>query len=158
MTSKGELYEIACEQQLKSDYSCKVVRTSITNDGGKDIIIYSPEGKIFVECKDWRDTPVGRPVIQKLHSAVITEGAVKGIIMTTGTYSQEAYDYVKKYNLPIELKIYIPDKNTYENYENTVNNRNTGFFGRLFAKQPPEKKHNEETKPEGFFARLYGKK
>ena len=110
MTSKGEQYEIECEKYLRSIYGHGVVRTSLTNDGGKDIIIYTEAGKIFVECKDWSKTPIGRPVVQKLHSAIITEGAVKGIIMTTGTFTQDARNYVRMNNLPIELRTYIPQR------------------------------------------------
>ena len=137
MTSKGEVYEIECERYLKSIYSCKVERTALSNDGGKDIIVYSPEGPIFVECKDWGNTPVGRPVVQKLHSAVITEGAIKGIIMTTGTFSQEAYDYVNKYGLPIELKTFVPSDNACIDYESQKREPTVqlGFFGRLFRKK-----------------------
>ena len=138
MSNKGEQYEIECESYLASLYSCKIRRTSLSNDGGKDIIIYSPDGMIFVECKDWENTPVGRPTVQKLHSAVITEGAMKGMIMTTGTFSQDAYDYVKKYDLPIELIIYKPQDRTVVDFRKNkqeYENRPKGFFARLFTKK-----------------------
>jgi HJR/Mrr/RecB family endonuclease len=44
-------------------------------DAGKDIILSSPQGLIIVECKHHPKGSVGRPVVQKLHSAAITSSA-----------------------------------------------------------------------------------
>lgn len=49
-------------------------------DGGRDIIITATDGsKTVVECKHYTKSTVGRPIIQKLHSAVVTTYAHKGI-------------------------------------------------------------------------------
>jgi restriction system protein len=67
-----------------------------TQDEGRDIIIHSPSGLIIVECKHHPKGSIGRPVVQKLHSAVITSKAEKGMLVTTGHFTQEALDYAKK--------------------------------------------------------------
>jgi len=73
-------------------------------DKGRDLIIHDPHGtKIIVECKHHPSGTIGRPVIQKLHSAVITEKAVKGILVTTGKFSAEAIAHAKTINPPIQL-------------------------------------------------------
>jgi len=77
--------------------------TPRVNDKGKDLIINSENGKIFVECKHHLDRTIGRPVVQKLHSALITERADKGIIVTTGHFSNGAIEYAKQVEPPIEL-------------------------------------------------------
>ena len=64
-----------------------------TQDGGRDILIHSPEGLIVVECKHQPKSNIGRPVVQKLHSAVITSKAVKGMLVTTGRFTKEALEY-----------------------------------------------------------------
>jgi len=81
----------------------QIEQTSMVGDLGKDLIIHSKEGKIFVECKHHLNKTIGRPTIQKLHSAVISENAKKGILVTTGIFSQEAVNYAKKIDPPIEL-------------------------------------------------------
>ncbi len=81
----------------------EVERTPLVNDLGKDLIIYSEEGKTFVECKHHLDRTIGRPVEQKLHSAVISEGAIKWIVITTGVFSKGAIEYANKVHPPIEL-------------------------------------------------------
>lgn len=72
-------------------------------DEGKDLIIHFNNEKIVVECKHHPNGIIGRPVIQKLHSAVISEGAKKGIVVTTGTFSNEAIAYANKITPSIEL-------------------------------------------------------
>jgi restriction system protein len=82
-----------------------VVVTQRTNDGGKDIIMdeVSPSGELIkavVECKHHK-TGIGRPVVQKLHSAVSTleyAGKKKGYIVSSSTFTDTAVDYVEKVN------------------------------------------------------------
>jgi restriction system protein len=57
--------------------------------------------RYIVECKHHSEGVVGRPVIQKLHSAVITNAKNKGIIVTSGSFSGEAIQYAE--NIGIEL-------------------------------------------------------
>ena len=58
-------------------------------DGGRDIIIRNGRDSIVVECKHQKE-PVGRPVVQKLHSAVMTEKAAGGMVISTGGFSPQA--------------------------------------------------------------------
>ena len=73
------------------------------SDAGKDIILESPQGLIIVECKHHPRGSIGRPVVQKLHSAVITSKATKGFLVTTGHFSQSAIKYAKFLKVEIEL-------------------------------------------------------
>ncbi len=66
-----------------------------TQDGGRDILIRSPIGLIVVECKHQPNTSIGRPIVQKLHSAVVTSRAVKGMLVTTGRFTKDANDYAR---------------------------------------------------------------
>jgi len=70
-----------------------VEKILFTQDGGRDILIHSPKGLIVVECKHQPKTSIGRPIVQKLHSAVITSKAVKGMLVTTGRFTKEALEY-----------------------------------------------------------------
>lgn len=71
----------------------KVEKILYTQDKGRDILVRSPDGLIVVECKHHPKGSIGRPVVQKLHSAVITSKATKGMLVTTGRFTQEALEY-----------------------------------------------------------------
>lgn len=73
-----------------------------TGDEGRDIIMERSrdDQKIvyIVECKNV-SSKIGRPVVQKLHSAVNTfetDHKKKGIIVTTSTFTPQAKNYIKK--------------------------------------------------------------
>ena len=95
-------FELLCAEVFRKCYGVKVDVTQYANDQGKDLIMHASEGDIFVECKHWEGT-VGRPVVQKLDSAVSHEGAVRGMIVTTGGYSPGARRYAQECRPPIQL-------------------------------------------------------
>src|SRR5205823_14040315 len=61
-----------------------------------DALPISPGGLIVVECKHQPKTGIGRPIVQKLHSAVISSKAIRGILATTGHFTPEALEYARK--------------------------------------------------------------
>jgi Holliday junction DNA helicase RuvB len=78
-----------------------VTVTSRTGDEGKDLVMEfeSPSGRaerVYVQCKQWGNVPVGRQEIQVLHSAVVADGAYEGIVVTTSRFTGEAVRYAKK--------------------------------------------------------------
>lgn len=72
----------------------EAVVTPPTNDGGYDIKLLK-NNNIFalVECKLFDKTKVGRPLIQKLVGASVTEKANNLIFITTSDFSNEAIEY-----------------------------------------------------------------
>jgi restriction system protein len=74
----------------------KVQQVLFTQDEGRDILVQSPQGLIVVECKHQPNTSIGRPIVQKLHSAVISSKATKGILVTTGRFTEEAIEHSRK--------------------------------------------------------------
>ena len=75
-----------------------------TGDAGRDIVIRTPDGGlIIIECKHHPEGTIGRPVVQKLHSAVITAQAKKGFLVVTGQFSHAATTYARGLEPPIEL-------------------------------------------------------
>lgn len=95
---KGIGFERIAELRFKEMGLGYVKRTQAANDGGKDIIVRGEDGRpLLIECKN--KDKVGRPDIQKFHSAVVTgsEEAL-GIIVTTGSLTKPAKDYIDKIN------------------------------------------------------------
>ncbi|WP_053948152.1 restriction endonuclease [Halolamina sediminis] len=84
-----------------------------TADEGRDIlmeeIVDGQRRGIVVECK--HTGTVGRPVVQKLHSAIATfefDGPKRGMVVTTGRFTNPAIEYAERLHrnddpYPIEL-------------------------------------------------------
>jgi restriction endonuclease Mrr len=84
-----------------------------TADEGRDIlmeeVVDSSRRAIVVECK--HTSKVGRPVVQKLHSAIATfdfDGPKRGMVVTTGRFTGPAEEYAQRLRQngdphPIEL-------------------------------------------------------
>jgi restriction system protein len=62
------------------------------------LLVHHPNGLEVVECKHWPSGTVGRPVVQKLHSAVLTAKSNSGTIITTGRFSSDAETYARNLN------------------------------------------------------------
>ena len=67
-----------------------------TGDGGIDIIAYNKQpvigGKYIIQCKRYNGS-VGEPIIRDLYGVVCSERANKGILITTGTFTQSAKNF-----------------------------------------------------------------
>lgn len=73
-------------------------------DAGQDVRIRSPDGDLMIiECKHHPQGTIGRPTVQKLHSAVISANAKKGFVVTTGRFSNAAINYARNLSILIEL-------------------------------------------------------
>lgn len=70
----------------------KVIRTSKTRDGGKDLIL---DEKIYVELKKYKDTAVTRETVQKLIGACAADNIECAIFITTSRYTSDTIEYFK---------------------------------------------------------------
>jgi hypothetical protein len=78
------------------------VRTPFSGDGGWDVSAIRNDERLLIECKHYGEGKVvGRPMLQKLHSAVITEGATRGVLVTTRTFSAPAYAFAEEVGLQL---------------------------------------------------------
>jgi Holliday junction resolvasome RuvABC ATP-dependent DNA helicase subunit len=81
--------------------------TKASGDGGIDIVAVSDRpfvgGKYLIQCKRFsEDTPVGSPTVREFYGAVSADrGAVKGILVTTSSFSANAKDFAQ--SVGIEL-------------------------------------------------------
>lgn len=79
----------------------KVQVTSGSNDGGKDIILYKGNEMKFVEVKRYTKSSIGRPFIQKLHSAIVDADAVGGYFVTLSNFNKNARQYAANKNIEL---------------------------------------------------------
>ena len=71
-------------------------------DGGVDVRITNEDGKRFlVQCKHWLVQQVGVKVVRELLGVVTAERATGGIVITSGAYTLEAYEFAR--DVAIEL-------------------------------------------------------
>lgn len=103
--------------------------TQLSNDEGIDGIIYEDKlglDKIYIQAKRWSNQ-VGRPIIQQFAGALVGQNAMKGVFITTSTYSKEARQYVcglhqkivlidgpELANFMIEYNVGVSTKKTYD--------------------------------------------
>jgi len=98
LTLSPQLFEDAVAQVLRVRFGWNTHRTPYSGDGGWDVEVRTSDGRfLLVECKQFTPSKaVGHPVLQKLHSAMITESANGGIVVTTSSFSSPAEDFAKK--------------------------------------------------------------
>ncbi len=81
-----------------------VEMTSLSGDGGVDIIAYSTEpiikGKYLVQCKRW-NAAIGEPTVRDLYGVVLSENANKGIIVTNSTFTDKAIEFADNKNIEL---------------------------------------------------------
>jgi restriction system protein len=70
-------------------------------DGGVDLVLRKGGEKLLVQCKHWKMYKVGVKVIRELYGVVVAENATGGIVISSGTFTQEAIDFAK--GRPLEL-------------------------------------------------------
>ena len=81
-------------------YSAK--RTPFSGDGGWDVEATRASERLLIECKHYGEgKTIGRPVLQKLHSAVITQGATAGVLITTSDFSRPARQFASEVGLSL---------------------------------------------------------
>lgn len=96
--------EICAEIYRRKGYSVENVKS--TGDEGRDLILRGPDGETIVaECKHWPNGTVGRPVIQKLHSAASSFPARDGIVLTTGSFSRQAFEYIERPTVDVSIRL-----------------------------------------------------
>lgn len=80
---------------------CSAKTTSKSNDGGFDVVYRNSQNqKGIIEVKQYAvQHKVGRPLIQKLHSAKIDARADIAIFLTTSSFTAEAQKYAKRHQI-----------------------------------------------------------
>lgn len=72
--------------------------TQASRDGGVDAVVFDPDpirgGKIVIQAKRYTNT-VGVSAVRDLYGTVVNEGAMKGILVTTANYGNDAYIFAK---------------------------------------------------------------
>ncbi|KGM93232.1 restriction endonuclease (plasmid) [Clostridium botulinum] len=103
----GREFEEFCVYLFNQTNEYKRVKlTAATNDGGKDIVMTDLEGNtVFVECKRYDESMIGREIIQKLVGAMVQNGVQKGILITTSKLNDNALQCLNEIKKHSDLQI-----------------------------------------------------
>jgi restriction endonuclease Mrr len=89
-----EMHPVEFERHVMSFFADSGHPTGLTpqsNDFGVDGYVFHPEGIIIVQCKRYgEDHPVGRPAIQQFKGVIEEQNALRGYVVTTSRFTQEA--------------------------------------------------------------------
>lgn len=70
-------------------------------DGGVDLVLRSDSETVLVQCKHWNARPVGIKTLRELFGVLVSEGATRAILITSGQVSDEAANFCR--DKPIEI-------------------------------------------------------
>lgn len=91
-------------EQEFSNYGGDVKITQASRDGGVDAVAFDPDpirgGKIIIQSKRYTNV-VGVSAVRDLYGTLLNEGAMKGILVTTSYYGNDAYEFAK--GKPLQL-------------------------------------------------------
>ena len=83
------------EKEFKTNGG-EVKITQASRDGGVDAVAFDPDpirgGKIVIQAKRYTNV-VGVSAVRDLYGTVMNEGAIKGILVTTSNYGNDAYEF-----------------------------------------------------------------
>lgn len=96
-----EDFEHLCRELFERAFAgsgAEVKVTQASRDQGVDAVVFDPDplrgGKIVIQAKRYTNT-VDVSAVRDLYGAVINEGAVKGILVTTSHFGPDAYSFAK---------------------------------------------------------------
>lgn len=99
----GVEFEKVC-QNLLIKMGLEVEMTKASGDGGIDLIALLDKpivgGKFIVQCKRYTGS-IGVPIVRDLYGVVTDERANKGILITTGRFTQSGKDFAKDKNIEL---------------------------------------------------------
>jgi restriction system protein len=102
-----EEFEHLCRELFERAFAgsgAEVKVTQASRDQGVDAVVFDPDplrgGKTVIQAKRYTNI-VDVSAVRDLYGAVINEGAVKGILVTTSHFGPESYSFAK--DKPITL-------------------------------------------------------
>jgi restriction system protein len=70
-------------------------------DGGVDLVLAKGRETTLVQCKQWRAQKVGVTTVRELYGIMAAQGAVHGIVVSAGEFTQDAREFVRGRNIEL---------------------------------------------------------
>jgi hypothetical protein len=146
---KWEEFEWFCTYLLEDLGYEKVKRVGegIKGDGGKDIIAFRGNDKIYIECKRWnvatryaeRKLPVSK--IRELGGVMARDGIKSGIFMITQPSYKKANDEAKQFNIKIYDESWFKKRYPETSHFNQKAIKHGNKFKNILGSKSPIQKH-----------------
>jgi restriction system protein len=81
----------------------KIDDVVVTKAGVRELLVKTTTGIMIVECRHHPHERIGQRVVEDLHSVIISSGAERGIIVTTGHFTDDALTFAEKIFPHIEM-------------------------------------------------------
>ncbi|WP_294386954.1 restriction endonuclease [uncultured Clostridium sp.] len=99
-------FDVWCSEYLSSLGFTNIILLPIGSDTGKDIICEKDSEKYYVECKRFSsDNSISPFHIEKLLGVMISDNINNGIIITTGTISEDSQCILSKVNKLYNIQV-----------------------------------------------------
>ncbi|MEN6325138.1 MAG: restriction endonuclease [Syntrophomonas sp.] len=102
MLSGRDFEKLISSLLINKGFRSNITRT--TGDGGIDIEAYYDgllfKGKYLVQCKRWKAS-VGEPVVRDFYGAITSEKALKGLLITSSSFTRQAISFAKDKNIEL---------------------------------------------------------
>lgn len=95
------------EEVVAAYFRAKCLRTETQThgaDGGIDVRLYPNNGEkplALVQCKAWKNKPVGIAPVRELLGVMTHEGVARGFFVTTGEFSSEALAFAESHRITL---------------------------------------------------------
>jgi restriction system protein len=93
--SWDQFERLVAEAYRRQGYLAEVVG-SASGDGGVDVELRKPGEFALVQCKQWKAYKVGVSVVRELLGVVVSRNADKGIVITSGAFTEEAQAFARQ--------------------------------------------------------------
>ncbi len=99
--------ELVIGNLLSSCFDCDIEITKQTRDGGKDLVGFDSNfGKFIVEVKRYKkENKIGVSLVRQLIGAMAQNGVEHGMLVTTSSFSDDAYKLAKHFKGNWSLKL-----------------------------------------------------
>ena len=94
-------FELLVGQIYQRKGYCVKLSAGTGSDGGIDLDLKRGNERVLVQCKSWNVSKVGAREIREFFGVLVSEGASRGIFVTTGTFTNDARDFAA--GKPIEM-------------------------------------------------------
>jgi restriction system protein len=84
-----EFEQLVCEAYRRQGYLAQTVG-SAGGDGGVDVELRGHGETVLVQCKQWKAYTVGVQIARELLGVVVSRGATRGILVTSGRFTRGA--------------------------------------------------------------------
>lgn len=94
-------FELLVGQAFRNDGYRVVELGGNGPDGGVDLVLEKGGLHYMVQCKHWRASKVSVNVVRELQGVISTVNAAGGLVVTSGTYTQDAKRFARETNITL---------------------------------------------------------